>query len=75
LVIPCDALVLPSEPCEIDTDGDDECVELLDEDGGGVDEELDGGVLEGGGVEDAEGCEETGVTDATTGADDAAGAE
>jgi hypothetical protein len=70
--MPCLALVEPSEPCEIETEGvdDDELPE----------EELDGaGAGAGAG---AEGCEtaaeevadEVGVADATTGVADTAGA-
>lgn len=67
--MPCLALVAPSEPCEIETEGDDEdCVEPLEE------EEVDGA---GAG---AAGCDTgadaaavaVGVTEATAGAGDEA---
>lgn len=76
--MPCLALVEPSEPCEIETDGVDEDElpedDELDVDGAGA------GVGAGGGADDwdtgAEALEEAagGVADATTGVPEEAGA-
>jgi hypothetical protein len=65
--------VAPSEPCEIETEGDED--ELLDEEeelvgagagAGGADEDCD--------ADDDDVDEAAGVTDATTGVEEAAGA-
>jgi hypothetical protein len=70
------ALVEPSEPCEIETEGDDEPLEPDEELEEELEDELVGAELDGGGADaDADGvADAAGVTDATAGVAEAAGA-